>query len=537
MSPAQYLPRKANVLLVTLFTLAALSLMAAVALTGILPRLPMAYQNAAWQEARLAAEGGVDSAMGELLRSLSGPNPNTWLGWKEGPNATPVTGNGGLLSGLGNLISGVQALLLGTLFRIGGAPPATNNSVTVSAPIYLDNLKVSAGSGIATEVDVQLWALQSTASPNHIWFRIRSMATCALPPLAYRAPVSLDAPLRRLSLRNVRPSVRKDDVGQPTTVPVPNVSRTVEVLVEPILPFELAIWSAHSLSLCPLGAWNVDSYDSTDTAKSNAGAYPGRGSPLAQANGHIACSRARSSAALYGPLIAANGAHVSGAVATNGGDDPATLTHENVSGTLGLDQTRIRDDFSRAMNPVLRPSGGVVLPPPIFGAYVAGPEDAPTQYLVPGSLTSLRITGPGGQTKALIVVMIEGDLNLAGPLIIPPAVTAVLYVRGNITFHDNVNSGPWNSNRPGQLMIFGDTASPIHQRLEAYGPISICAAFYGPKCDVSLEGGVDWCGSIAAYDFQITSSGDGGVHYDESLATLGPPISFRIARYVEDVRQ
>jgi hypothetical protein len=44
-------------------------------------------------------------------------------------------------------------------------------------------------------------------------------------------------------------------------------------------------------------------------------------------------------------------------------------------------------------------------------------------------------------------------------------------------------------------------------------------------------------GSIAAAGFEVFGGGDGGVHYDSALATLGPPVSFRIARYIEDVRQ
>jgi len=363
------------------------------------------------------------------------------------------------------------------------------------------------------------------------------MATCAMPPVAYRAPINLDAAFRRFSLRNVRPSLRNDDVGKATDVPMPNVSRTVEVLVEPILPFELAIWGAQSVNLSPLGAWNVDSYDSSDPAKSNTGLYPGRGSPLLQSNGHVACSQPAPADALYGPLISANGATVSGAVASNGGDDLSTPVHENVSGTIGLDQARIRDDFARAMNPVSRPSGGVVLQAPLIGPFVAGTEDLPTQYLVPGNLGALRIAAPLGQARGMIVIMIDGDLNLPGPLIIPPGVTAVLFVRGSIYFHENVNSGPWSSNRPSQLLIFGDCTGPIHKRLEAYGGISVCAAFYGPNCDVALDGGVDWCGSLASANFQVSGSGSGGVHYDEALATVGPAISFRIARYVEDVRQ
>jgi hypothetical protein len=35
----------------------------------------------------------------------------------------------------------------------------------------------------------------------------------------------------------------------------------------------------------------------------------------------------------------------------------------------------------------------------------------------------------------------------------------------------------------------------------------------------------------------MVGGGAGGFHYDESLAIVGAPIGFRIARYVEDVRE
>jgi hypothetical protein len=73
--------------------------------------------------------------------------------------------------------------------------------------------------------------------------------------------------------------------------------------------------------------------------------------------------------------------------------------------------------------------------------------------------------------------------------------------------------------------------------MQASGSSTICAAFYGPNYDASLAGNNDWCGSIAARSFEVRGSGAGGVHYDEALGVIGPTVSFRIARYVEDVRE
>lgn len=537
--------RRASTLVVTLVTVTALSTMAAYTLTRSVPRVHMAYQNAAWQEARVAAEAGIDSAMNDLLINATGFSPGTWTGWQQEGGPPHTTGGtpkkpggllGGLLGGATGLLGGILGGILGTGQPGGGTSGTTGNSVNSATPIYLDNIRLSAVTGLPTEVDIRLWALEPSANPNARWFRIRCMATCALPHGASEPPANLDSHLRRFSLHNVRPSIRKDDVGKPSTIPLPNVSRTIEVLVEPVLSFELALWTGEGLSLPRSDAWDIDSFDSSDPKKSGPGGiYPGRGSPLVQANGNIASSSPPSSDSPYGPTIAANGTRVRGAVTTDGGDDPSTKEHENVSGTFAIDPTRIHDDFNRQMIPLIRPEGEF-LEPPAKGVFVTGSEAAPTIYSVHGSLKDFQIAAPATGTGA-VVIMIDGNLDLSKPLVIPPSVIAVLFVRGKITFRDNVNSGPASSNRASHLLIFGDGTDYQHQTLRAYGPASVCAAFYGPRTDAALDGSVDWIGSLNALTFRVSGGGGGGIHYDESLATIGPTIGFRIARYIEDVRE
>jgi hypothetical protein len=518
--------RAGSTLLVTLIILATLSVIAAATLRRVTPKFGQAYQIAAWQEARLAAEAGVDAAMGDLVRNASGFSPGTWQGWKDG------SGNrGSTLNSTLGLINSVLSLLLG--------PSATPQSM--SPPIILDNLKVSTPGGFPTETDVRLWAIRPTNQPHTRWFRIRSMATCGLPPTAKQPPSIGDTALRRLSLREVRPQLRADDAGSPSTIPTPNVSRVVEVLVEPILPFELALWTANSTTLASTGTWCVDSYDSRDPAKSNPdGTYPGRTSSKVQEHGHVASNLGRPADSIYGPLISANGTRVRGFVATNGGDDPATAAHENVSGSLALDPARIRDDFCREMNPLTRPTTGLFLPPPLLGLlpYLPGTEAEPTQYLVPGNLGAFTVAAPA-TGRGAIVIVVNGDLNVSsGSIVIPPEVTALIFVRGNVDFHSSaINSGPGSSNRPAQLQIYAEGAPPAPRTVRADGDAAICAAFYGPRYDVRLVDAVEWYGSIAARSFEMFGGGTGGLHYDEALALVGPPISFRIARYVEDVRE
>ncbi len=523
--------RRGSTLFITMTVLAALSLLAALTLRRVTPKFRMAYQNAAWQEARTAAEAGIDAAMGDLHRNAIGGAPKPWPGWQTKSNGVigPVLST--TLNTVGSLVGGLLSLLGGSV----SAAQAT------SQPIFLDNLNISSTSGIPTEVDVQLWALGTTATRPQQWFRIRSMATCALPPVAYEAQEEFDASLRRFSLRSVRPQLRKDDVGAPMTISTPNVSRVVEVLVEPIPPFELALWTGRSLTLGSGVDWCVDSFDSRDPMKSGVGGiYPGAGSSLVQEKGHVASNRGCPPGVSFAPLISANGARVRGQVATNGGDDPATPEHENVAGAIHLDPAQIRDDFHREMSPVPRPTSGVYLrPPPLGSPFVAGPESAPKQYLVSRDQGPIRIAGPLGGEPGVVVIVINGNLDVGtGSITVPPNVTAILFVRGHIDFQDRpINTGAGNSNRAAQLQIYGEVTGTEMRTVRAHGDAVITAALYGPSHDVQLSGNVSWNGSIAARSFEMLGSGSGGIHYDEALALVGPPISFRIARYVEDVRE
>jgi hypothetical protein len=257
---------------------------------------------------------------------------------------------------------------------------------------------------------------------------------------------------------------------------------------------------------------------------------------MAQANGNIATNAARPGNSLYGTLIAANGAIVRGGVATNGGDDPTTQAHENVSGASQIDASRIRSDFYREMKPFTRPTSGIFLPPPAPGQpFVAESATQPTQYLISQNLGAFTVAGPADGSPGGVIIMVNGDLDIAsGTISIPANVTVQMFVAGNIDFHNN----SINANRPpGQLQIYGENSQGDKRTLRAFGTASISAAFYGPDYDVNLTGSVDWSGAVAAQSFQMLGGGNGGFHYDEALGMVGAPISFRIARYVEDVRE
>jgi len=508
-------------LIMSLLVLSLLALVAAHTLRRVEPKLRMVYQTAGWQEARVAAEAGVDVAMGELSRNAVGHGMGSWTHWRQENNGV-----------IGTVLDTTLSTVNSVLSLLGG--PAR-----ISQPIFLDNLRVSVASGMDAATDVQLWAVYPDGSSQNRWFRIRSMATCSLPAQTYTAPSKLDAKLRRYSLRQLRPQLSADDVGLPMDVSNPSSSRTIEVLVEPIMPFELAILTKDAMSLSTSGVWTVDSFDSRDAAKSAPdGTYPGRTSPLVQENGHIASNLTAPPTSPYAALIAARGTRVRGIVATNGGDDPNTSDRENVSGAIAVDPQRVRSDFYRDLPTPNRPPQGLILPAPILGLpFVAGPEAAPTQYVVGGDLGGFSVIGPP-VGKGAITIIVNGGLNVTSPIRIPPNTTAQIYVSGDIDFHSSeVNSSPGDSRRAANLQIYGEAPASAREALRAANGASITAAFYGPGYDIKFTDDVAWSGAVVGRTFEMLGGGTSGFHYDEALAKVGAPIGFRIVRYVEDVRR
>ncbi len=521
-----------------LLTLFVLTLVAVGVLRSTVPRFHVAHQTAGWQEARLAADAGIDIALERLNGNVPNPAASTanWSGWKLNAS-TAATGvmlarsNAGPVTGL----------------------TAAGSSVVASPSIHLDNVDVSPTVGTIAATDLQITALytgsSSSAGALNPWFRIRSMGTASIggPPRA--AIDKMDTSLRRLSLRNMRSSLAANDVLTTSTVPFPNASRIAEVLAKPVTAFTRAIVTEDAMTLGNSSGWQVNSYDSSDAAKSNNGAYPGDSSPKIQSNGDIASGKRNPDSNPYGALIAANGAQVLGKVSTNGGDDPNTTALENISGAGGIDATRVDDDYNDTLSPppVPTPSSYGLKPNYSGGAPFAASGSSSTDvyyrvYTTDPALGSFAVSGTGRVT-----IFIDGNWSIGtgsgAAVTIPPGVNATIYVKGNVDFGNGmVNTNAASSKLPGNLMIIGnpdpnpDGTLPA-RTLTSNGNPEIAAAFYGPSYRANFKGTAEWYGAIACYSYQITGGGNGGFHYDEALGNAGFIKKFLIYSHYEDSRQ
>lgn len=532
-----------TVMVFCLLSLAVLAVLAANLVRTALPRFHITYQAAGWQEARLAAEAGIDLVIQKLNANIPDPSLGSWSGWTKA-DGTAAAGS--------NLGRSSAVLALGGVVGAG-------NALSATPPIQLDNVAIS---GNKATVDVRLWALYPSNDPadTTVWYKARAMGVCGFSGPKRSPADRMDSALRRLNLLGMRPTMAVNDIGTPSPVALPNASRVIEVMIRPVFLFSRALISDDSPELGQGNNWEIFSYDSTDPAKSDnydlgngGGVPPDEDSDKIQSNGDIGTNA---------DLIAAEGAVVEGDADTNGGDDPTTAAHENVTDGEHITGD-IGDQFDEELPPLTRPAAPSITSDPDYSAgapFIATPG-ATTYYHIGASdppLGSFSITGSGK-----VVLFIDGDWNLGTGngsfVIIPPTVQCTVYVRGNIEFgNGEVNT---NGARPhgdfipydgednkssvisDRLFIIGEEPQPdvdgtIPVRtLDGSGSAVVAAAFYGPDYLVNLNGDVVWAGALVCKDYEIEGGGNGGLAYDEKLGSSGRVQKFEIASYYEDSRQ
>lgn len=489
-------------LLVVLLMIAVLAMTVGAYYQTLVPKFRSTYQASSWQEALHGAEAGADLVIRQL---------NTWAETTTNPDAYPWAANEWVFDDPSFATNGARKLSPSALPILGG-----QNRVRV------------------TSVSVDVYTRESIgAKPTYNpWYRIRSSARADLPG-RYIGTDQRDARLRRMKL-----GAFANDASDP------HVTRTVEVIASPRYRFSRAITTRTNLALGDSGAWEVDSFDSTDPQKSApgtiaGGVYPASDPSKLQANGSLGSAKVAPDDAPYSPLIVGNGATVKGDVQTFGGDDPATPVHENVSGSEHMDPNRIRNDFDDDLPPVQIPTWPYfVMSPAGPNTFAPGTAQNPARYIVGGTLGSFAVTAPPAGETGYVEVLVTGHLitgtgALAG-IKIPPNVYAKVYVKGDIDFgNGKINSDSSSSRVASHLTIFGvgDFGTYV-----ASGNTAETLTFYGPKYDVTLGGTVETYGSMVAKTFRILGGGAGGFHYDEALGRAGDIVSWRVASYFEDVR-
>jgi len=470
-----------SVLIWTVVVIAILSLIAVETLRLVTIKYQSALQTSTWQEALLAAESGIDLAIVELRKSLY-PSPNSaWQGWNNAP---------------GNNITG---------YELTTVPNAGLNGTPMT---------------IETNVDAPIELID----PGNSWqyYRIRTVGTIPITGPARTNDNPQDTKLRRLSLRWERFT---NGILTSHLITAPQVSRRIEAVVRPVSAFDQAIMSVGIVDLTNQNIV-VDSYDSSDPAKSTNGLYD---SAKRQQNGDIATD---------GQLIEAGNAQIFGDVATNAG------TVSGAANITGVERT----DFYQEPIPVGAPSwsawnhslSSVTETTTISASATQG--TAASRYVLSSVSLSgnktMTIAGDPNGSQTYIEIYVTGDISVSGPaqIVVQPGVTATIYFAGNVDISGN---GVLNSNnQPGDLMLYGiQPPTGTSEHVNIGGNSQITASIYAPGHDVTVNGGGTnghVYGSIVGKT--VTMTGVSNLHYDESMSSKGMINNYKIVSWFEDNR-
>lgn len=495
---------KASTLLITMLVIGSLSAAVAAYYSGLIPKYRGTHQGVGWQEALHGADAGVDLVIDGL---------NSWALTTTNPQAYPWTTNGWSFTDSSYTTNGERTLASASLPFLGGT---SNGRVT------------------KLTVDVYTREAVGTAPTYNPWFRIRSTARASLPG-NFVSSDSRDIELRRMKLGATKSG----------GIPDPHVTRTVEAIVRPVYLFRRAITAANDMVLGTSSNWEVDSFDSQDPAHSNPGTsaggiYPGSSSSEVLSGGDIASGKQNPLSSPYGPLISANGATVRGSVQTNGGDNPATTTHENVSGSGAVDPSSIFSDFDEELPAPTAPVWTTwTYQGPRPSTFVTGTKANPTRYSITGNLGTFAVTAPASGT-GYIEIIVTGNLNTGSGsgagITIPPNVYASIWVQGNIDFGSgSINANAASSKVASQLAVYGVSTSPLATYTASGNAVQILA-FNGPNYSATLNGTVETTGSFIVKNLYISGGGGGGFHYDVELGRISPVVGWEVASYFEDSR-
>jgi hypothetical protein len=477
--------RGGGTLLVAISTIAALSVIGGTLALSLTSRSQISGRSASWHEAGVAAESGVDMAVGEIRRVMPGTTPssilNPWAGWTTSPvtNALPA---------VGQLPADVLTFVAPSLVHGGEGSTITSAVVTVEAPSLL----------------------AFPVGSSNRWLRVRAVGTA---PLTGRrqAPLSkLDTALRHLALTRER----ADIVGRGSrAVSAPEVSRAIEVIVRPVHPFEQAMVSAGALTGTD-SASIIDSFDSTDTTKSTLGMYD---SNKQQQHG---------SAFTLGTVLGFAG-KIMGDAGTNGG---ALTKTASISGIVNNSfyqapvsiatpaWASTAADVTKSVSATVNLSAGLS-------------SSAPARYRLNGTSGKVNISGLSTQ-KTYLELYVTGDLS--GKLFIEPGVQVAIYAAGKIQYAaGDIDNG---NNRAASLQIYGiQPAAGVTPNIDLTLGKDLYASIYAPGHALKISANGHLIGSMLAKSIEI--AGTMQFHYDESLATqAGPVIDYKVASWIEDVR-
>lgn len=481
--------RRGTALVTALICAAVIATTSAVTLSLVSSKNRVIHQSAAWKEALLSAESGVEMAMNEVRKNLFDPT-HAWEGWQASADPTlyPVSSAPGASSEVTS-----HSFTSQTLLRKGEGGQRSWAQVVVDAPPSL---------------------LDGTGEQ---WFRIRALGLAEVPGTRVVAGSGEDVKLRKFDLVFDRRSGNR--------VVAPRAARLIEAIAKPVGAFRLAVFGVGAVDLTSQNIV-IDSYDSRDNTKSTNGRYdPAK----RQENGDVATN---------GALVNAGSAHIYGDVLTNEG---SVLNSDNVSG-------EVRNDFYQELFNVTQPqvtpepfSPGSATTSTILDAKAGAPANYVLSSINLSGGESLRIRGAADGSTTYAQVVVTGNFSLSGSaeVVVDPGVYVRFFVAGDA---DITGNGFVNPNSALHLQLYGidrpknADGTPINPgRIKIAGNGGFSGAVYAPNYHVELKGGGSTDNIFGAFiGYTVNMSGVQSVHYDEALADGGLISDFKIVSWFED---
>lgn len=341
--------------------------------------------------------------------------------------------------------------------------------------------------------------------------------------------------LRRLSLVTDRETGNRLDRSAADIEERPKATRTVEMVVRPVGPFDNAITSRENIRM---NNHNIEIV--SFTSNTNAPDYGDANYQALQAADHDSKLQNHMGAhiATNDDLIEAGSANVYGDGLTNSGE---ITDGDNIHGEQ-------RDDFYMDIPSIPGPTWTSIQPNPttVGGSDTlqGGSQANPTRYKLDEIQLSgnnqLVLANPEDETESYIEIWVTGDISITGRggVVMEPGVNVVLYFEGdaNIAGNGFVNPDP---NAARNLQLLGlEPPDGVTRDVTIAGNGHFVGSVYAPDHFLSMRGGGNDDSVVGAFVAkEVFMNGTTSVRYDRALADGGFIVDYRIASWLEDYRE
>jgi hypothetical protein len=474
-----------SILPMAMVSLSVLAMVAAGAIYRVGPNVASTYHSASWNDALNSAEAGADLALAALNTSLSDPAA-AWAAW------TPA-----------------DAITFPKTWVPTIAPHVGDGNNKVYCKLTVDDAIVD-GNGMK-------------------WMRVRSMGVAELPVVS-RTGIEAGL-LDTAGNKRFRTMLRRERFAGDLTggaLNLPQVVRSIEAMAAPpgSRMYVRAVTVQNAIAMT--GGAHVDSFDSSDPAKSTGGQYD---AAKRQAKGAIGSNDDGAGSDLHDCLVM-------GDASSNGG---AIQNANGVSGNL-------YNNFSASLPTVAAPTWTTfnftptaITNPTAPATLVGGPAGSPQLYrlsdlTISDAASPLILTPHSAGQESYLKIWVTGRITISGSGYIQqqPGVHVQIYVEDHVSI---AGGGMVNqTNLARNLEVFGVTPASGSRNASFSGTADFVGILAAPAFDLVTSGTGKFIGAAIGRSANLNSSG--GLHYDEDLANhrYEGAAEYRYVSWIEDVR-